>query len=520
MAMNDSLRNRLLVFVGAVTLAAVCLLPNLSPQSFKNEKGESFWLSEPIKLGLDLRGGVHLMYEVQTKEAVKSRMSSVVQAIRIAFREDKIAVTRTALSENNGIELTLLSARNVERAKQIITENYRDQLSFVEQRAADGDRVTLVYSVPPPEAARIEKDSVQQAVETLERRVNQFGVAEPLVQKVGENRIMLQMPGAHDIESVKRVVGKLAQLEFRFLPNPGASAGALRLKDLEGGFVSVEETIQMTGDAVQNARWSTGTTNQVEVLLTLTTEGARTFRRITTDNVGRNLAIILDGVVYSSPRINEPIPGGHAQITGNFNPQEASELSMILRAGALPASLKVLEERTVGPTLGQQSIQSASLASIIGVIGIAIFMIGYYRKAGAVAMFSICVNLFILLGVLSLFGVTLTLPGLVGLALTAGMAVDSNIIIYERIRDELRIGAGRDAAVTAGFDKAYSAIFDANLTTIIAGAILYILGSGPILGFALTLCVGVLTTVFCAVFVCKVFFDLLPLSGSRNGLSI
>jgi preprotein translocase subunit SecD len=520
MAMNEGLRNRLLVVIGAVVFAAVCLLPNLDPQKFKDEKGESRWLSEPIKLGLDLRGGVHLMYEVQTKEAVKSRMSSVIQAIRVAFRDDKIAVTRAVVTENNGIEITLLSARNVERAKQIVTENYRDQLSFVEQRAADGERVTLVFSVPPLASAQIEKDSVQQAVETLERRVNQFGVAEPLVQKVGEDRIMLQMPGVQDIESVKRVVGKLAQLEFRFLPAPGASSGSIKLKDREGGSVNVEESVQMTGDAVQNARWSTGSTNQVVVLLTLTPEGTRTFRRVTTDNVGRNLAIILDGVVYSSPSINEPIIGGQAEITGSFSPQEASELSMILRAGALPASLKVLEERTVGPTLGQQSIQSGILASIVGVIGIAVFMIAYYRKAGAVAMVSICINVFILLGVLSLFGVTLTLPGLAGLALTAGMAVDSNIIIYERIRDELRIGAGRDAAVAAGFDKAYTAIMDSNLTTILAGAILYALGSGSILGFALTLCVGVLTTVFCAVFVSKMFFDLLPLDGARNGLSI
>jgi preprotein translocase subunit SecD len=520
MAMNEGLRNRLLVVLGAVVFAAVCLLPNFSPESFKNEKGEGTWLSEPIKLGLDLRGGVHLMYEVQTKEAVKSRLSSVIQAIRVAFRDDKIAVTRAVVTESKAIEITLLSARNVERAKQIVTENYRDQLSFVEQRAADGERVTLVYNVPPLASAQIEKDSVQQAVETLERRVNQFGVAEPLVQKVGEDRIMLQMPGVQDIESVKRVVGKLAQLEFRFLPAMGAPAGSLKLKDRDGAAVNVEESVQMTGDAVQNARWSTGTTNQVEVLLTLTTEGARTFRRVTTDNVGRNLAIILDGVVYSSPRINEPITGGQAQITGSFSPQEASELSMILRAGALPASLKVLEERTVGPTLGQQSIKSGILASIVGVVGIALFMLFYYRKAGAVAMASICINVFLLIGILSLFGVTLTLPGLAGLALTAGIAVDSNIIIYERIRDELRIGAGRDAAVAAGFDKAYSAIMDSNFTTILAGIILYILGSGPILGFALTLCVGVLTTVFCAVFVCKLFFDFLPLAGSRNGLSI
>ncbi len=519
--MSESVRNRLIVVAGAIVFAIICLLPNVSPSSFQRENGESFWLSRPIKLGLDLKGGVHLMYEVQTEEAVKSRMATVLQGIRGELRNEKIAVTRATVDASGAVEITLLTSRNVEKAKQVIAERYRGQLNFKEQLPGEGDRVVLAFEVPATEAALIQRESVAQAVETLSRRVNQFGVAEPLVQRVGERRIMLQMPGVQDIESVKRVVGKLAQLEFRFLPNSGAEAGTtVKLKDREGGSVSVEDTVQMTGDSVQSARWQRGQTNQVQVHLTMTTEGTRTFRRITADNVGRNLAIILDGEVYSSPRINEPIPGGQAEISGSFTPQEASELAMILRAGALPASLKVLEERTVGPTLGQQSIQSGIAASVVGILVITVFMIVYYGKSGAAAMATIVLNVGMLMAILSLFGVTLTLPGLAGLSLTAGMAVDANIIIFERIRDELRLGASRAASVSAGFDKAYSAIMDANLTTILAGLTLYALGSGPVLGFALTLSIGVVTTVFCAVFVCKLLFDIFPLAGGKYGLSI
>jgi preprotein translocase subunit SecD len=519
--MSESLRNRVFAVGACLLFAAVCLAPNFSPDTFTRENGESFWLSRPISLGLDLKGGVHLMYEVQTEEAVKSRMAAVLQALRAELRNEKIAVTRATVDPDGTIHLTLLTERNVERAKQIVADAYRGTLQFKGQSTGENGRVVLSFEVPLTEAQLIQRQSVAQAVETLTRRVDQFGVAEPLVQRVGERRIMLQMPGAHDIEAVKRVVGKLAQLEFRFLPPPGADPSTtVRLKDRDGGTVLVEDTVQMTGESVQSARWQRGQTNQVQVHLTMTTEGARTFRRITTDNVGRNLAIILDGVVYSSPTINEPIPGGQAEISGSFTPQEASELAMVLRAGALPASLKVLEERTVGPTLGKQSIESGVLASLVGLLVVTLFMVGYYGKSGAVAIIGIVVNVTLLMAILSLFGVTLTLPGLAGLSLTAAMAVDANIIIFERIRDELRNGASRDHAVAAGFDKAYSAIMDANLTTILAGLTLYALGSGPVLGFALTLSIGVLTTVFSAIFVCKVLFDLLPLKGRAYGLSI
>jgi preprotein translocase subunit SecD len=326
------------------------------------------------------------------------------------------------------------------------------------------------------------------------------------------------MPGASDVESVKKIVGSVAKLEFRFHPSATTRAFAEQIKTRDGTLVAVEDEVQMTGEAVDDARVSTGT-GQVEVSLALNKEGARQFRRITTDGVGRQLSIILDGVEYSSPVIREPIAGGRASISGGFTFEEAKQLAVVLRAGALPAPLKVLEERTVGPTLGQESIEKGILAIIVGFVAILLFMVTYYKKAGMVAVASLALNIVLVLAGLSAFGATLTLPGLAGLALTVGMAVDANVIIFERIREELRRGAGRDAAVEVGFGKALSAIIDSNITTLLAGLVLFYFGTGPIKGFAVTLSIGILTTIYCATFVAKLSFDLFPLRG-KSGLSI
>jgi preprotein translocase subunit SecD len=275
----------------------------------------------------------------------------------------------------------------------------------------------------------------------------------------------------------------------------------------------------MTGDAVKTAFWSSPA-GQVEVMLNLTPDGARTFGRITSENVGRNLAIILDGVVYSSPVIRDAITGGQASISGGFTVAEANELAIVLRAGALPAPLVVMEERTVGPSLGKESIEKGVFAILIGSLAVFLCMAVYYRKAGLVANGTLILNILFVVALLSAFGATLTLPGLAGLALTVGMAVDSNVIIFERIRDELRNGASRDAAVHGGFDKAYSAIFDSNLTTFLSAMILYYFGTGPVRGFAVTLSIGVITTVFCAVFVSRLAFDTWKLKSGERALSI
>ena len=510
--MGTDLKRRIITLAVVLGAALLLLLPTIFKGSFPER-----WISRPISLGLDLSGGVHLVYEVQSAEAVKSRLQGIANSIRSDLRGEKIAVTRARVNERNQVEITLLSAQRAERVKQLVAEDYRD-LSFIET-GDDSGRVRLVFGVTPDQVMRIEREAITQAIETLRNRVDQFGVAEPLIQKIGEKRILLQMPGVSDIEAVKRVVGSVAKLEFRLLPVSAGRAGEVRLKDRAGASIPVEDDVLMTGDAVDSAHVAV-LNGQVEVMLNLTSEGGRTFGRLTSENVGRNLAIILDNVVYSSPVIRDAITGGRATISGGFTMAEAKELAVVLRAGALPAPLVVMEERTVGPSLGKESIQKGVLAILFGFLLVILFMGYYYRKSGWIAVGTLALNMVLILAFLSAFGATLTLPGLAGLALTIGMAVDSNVIIFERIRDELRIGSSRDAAVRAGFDKALSAILDSNITTFLSGAILYFLGTGPIRGFAVTLCVGILTTVFCATFAARLAFDFFELKSSKQAISI
>ena len=345
-------------------------------------------------------------------------------------------------------------------------------------------------------------------------------MAEPLIQKTGIDRILLQMPGVQDIEAVKAIVGKVAKLEFRLLPVDANSRDTIQLKDRSNFPVRVEDQVQMTGDSIEDARVSFDQNGQIEVSLTFGPDGARSFGNVTSASVNRSLAIILDGVVYSSPNINEPILGGRCSISGGFTVDEAKQLALVLRAGALPAPLKVLEERTVGPTLGAESIRKGFVAIIAGFLAIFVFMIAWYKKSGLVAAFILLVNIIFVFAALSAFGATLTLPGLAGLALTVGMAVDANVLSFERIKEELRIGSSRDVAVEAGFSKALSAILDSNFTTLLASFILIYFGSGPVRGFAVILSIGVLTTIFCATFVARVAFDLFKLKNSKQELSI
>ena len=514
--MSTTLRNRIITFLLVIAAALVFLVPTFYPEKFKGKEGIR-WLSRPINLGLDLSGGVHLLYEVQAHEAVRSRLGSTAQAIRADLREDRIATTKSVVNDKDQVEITVLSERFLQKAKEKIDANHQGLL-FVDQQV-DGERGKLIYGISPKEAAETEVEAIRQAIETLRNRVDQFGVSEPLITKVGTDRIMLQMPGVQDIESVKRAVGSVAKLEFKLIPSGGDLSNTVRLKDRSGATVTVEDQALMSGDAVKDARVSIPQ-GQVDVNLALNAEGTQTFRKITEENVGRQLAIILDNVVYSSPVIREPIPGGNASISGHFTIEEATQLAVVLRSGALPAPLKVLEERTVGPSLGKDSIQKGIMAMIIGIAAVFIFMVLYYGKAGALASVSLVLNVFLLLAILSAFGATLTLPGLAGLALTAGMAVDSNVIIFERIRDELKLGATRDAAVKAGFEKAFSAIFDSNITTLLSGIILYALGSGTIKGFAVTLNIGILTTIYCAVYAARLGFDVFPLTNRSGKLSI
>ncbi len=512
--MSEHLRNRIIVFVSVIVVAFLFLLPTIFRSSW-----EMRWVSKPINLGLDLSGGVHLVYQVQTDEAVKSRLQSLGSGIRSELRKEKVAITHVGVNSRDELELTLLTSRMSDRVKKYVDDEYGTDLEFVGEDSSS-KRPILRFGVSENWVKTLKRRTVAQAVETLRTRVDKFGVTEPLIQKSGQDRILLQMPGVSDVEAVKNIVGSVAKLEFRFLPSAETRLYQIMLKDRQGNPVAVEDELRMSGESVDSARWGRDDRGQIDVSLTLTSEGGRTFARITRENVGRNLAIILDGVVYSSPTIREPITGGRASISGGFTIDEANQLALVLESGALPAPLKVMEERTVGPTLGQESIENGIKAIVIGFALIIVFMLVYYKKAGAVAVGSLVLNLFLVLAALSAFGATLTLPGLAGLALTIGMAVDANVIIFERIREEVRNGSGRDAAVKAGFDRALSAIIDSNVTTLLAGLVLYYFGTGPIRGFAVTLCVGIITTIYCATFVSRLAFDALELRGSDGNVSI
>lgn len=510
--MNFDIKKRLVIFFGVLVIALLFLAPTV----FREEMKGMNWLSKPISLGLDLSGGVYLVYEVQTKEAVKSRLQQLGNSIKANLTTKKIPVLRPRVNDLNQIEVPLVSDLSLENAKKTIDEEFRE-ISFV-SKSDEAGKIKLVYGISEQQAEKIEHDSVTQAIETLRTRVDQFGVAEPLIQRGGDKRIILQMPGVSDIESVKRVVGNVAKLEFRLVATSASKEGSVSMKNRDGGTISVEDQALMTGDAVASAS-VVPQPGQVEVVLKLTSDGGKTFRRITSENVGRQLAIILDGEVRSAPVINETIGGGEANIHGRFSMEEARELAVVLRAGALPAPLKSVEERTVGPSLGQESIQKGVLAMLIGFVGIMLFMVIYYAKSGWMAVGTLVLNVILVLAMLSFFGATLTLPGLAGLALTVGMAVDANVLIFERIRDELRNGVTRDAAVVGGFHKAWSAIVDANVTHLLSGLILYYFGTGPVRGFAVMLCIGIITTLYCATFVAQLAFDFFQFKG-RNGLSI
>jgi len=524
--MQWNIKTRFIV-LGLVVVAALLFLVPTFKVAYKGLKGVELtpeeqagegWITKPISLGLDLSGGVQLVYRVEVNEAVQSRLQANATAIRANLRDKKIAVRRASATNDKKLVVTLMTDRYLEKAKDTIRTDM-PSLVFVEEKK-EGSSVSLWYELPATEEAKVRKDAVEQAVENLRSRVDQFGVSEPVIQKIGVDRILLQMPGVKDIDSVKKIVGKVAKLEFRFTPKMGSDAETITIKDRDGDPVKVEDEVQMSGDMVETASVERDQYGMPEISLKMTPEGSKAFARISSEGLNRELAIILDGVLYSNPVIQSKITGGRASITGHFDLKEARELALVLKAGALPASLTVMSENNVGPTLGRESIQSGAIAIVFGFALILLFMVCYYKKSGIVAILTLGLNMIMVCAILSMFGATLTLPGIAGLALTIGMAVDANVIIFERIRDEIRNGNGRDVAVALGFEKALSAIVDSNLTTLLTAILLYNFGTGPVRGFAVTLGIGVVTTLFCGTFASRVFFDHFGLKRSDGSLSI
>jgi preprotein translocase subunit SecD len=492
----------------------------------------AFPLQKKIKLGLDLQGGMHLVYEVQTDKAVEIAMQRTTEDLKTALI--KGGVTPAAITtDGKKIAVDLLKPDDLEPARKA-AKAYGE----IEEQSSSGG-LKLVYAVTNDKAISIRQHAVDQALETLRNRIDQFGVSEPIIQRQGENRILIQLAGVKDPERAKSLIQTTARLEFRLVDENASVDDALKgqvppnlellyeyKKDETGKSVStipllVERATLMGGESIADADVRIDQQyNEPYVSLGFDSEGARRFGEITARNVKRRLAIVLDGKVHSAPVIREKIEGGNAQITGSFSAEQAHDLAIILRAGALPAPLVLAEERTVGPSLGADSIRDGIRACLYGALAVVLFMLVYYRVGGLIADMALMLNLVILAGLMGYLEATLTLPGIAGIALTIGIAVDANVLIYERVREELRNGKTVRAAVDAGFKRAFVTIMDSNITTLIAAVVLFQFGTGPLKGFAVTLTIGILASLFSAVFVSRTVFELILTNRKITGISV
>jgi preprotein translocase subunit SecD len=495
----------------------------------------SLWYLYPpkktINLGLDLQGGIHLVLGVETDKALASQTDRAAEDLKGALEKKGIGVTKVAREGNTAVVVQLASPQNWNDAQTVAAE-------FVnfERRNADQGAGRFTLAMADKEIGRLRDLSVRQGVETIRNRVDQFGVAEPTITRQGEDRILIQLPGLQDPERAKALIGKTAHLEFRMLDERTSAedAQAGRLPDTSEVLFQrridketkaerkipyvVQKRTLLSGAELNRAEVQAdpNSPGNWQVAIEFNAVGARIFGEVTEANVGKHLAIILDGSVYSAPRINERIPGGRAVITGQFTVEEARDLAIVLRAGALPAPVTVLEERTVGPSLGADSIRQGLIAIAASAVIIFLFMVIYYRLSGLVADVALGLNLLLLMACMAAFGATLTLPGLAGIALTIGMAVDTNILIFERIREELRVGKTPRAAIEAGFSRAFRTIIDTHVTVLVTAAILYNFGTGAVKGFAVSLFVGLVGSLFTAVFFTRLLFDLIY--GGRRRL--
>jgi preprotein translocase subunit SecD len=519
---------RLLIILVVLIGALVYFFPTLATLA---KEPSSWWPKflpqDKIHLGLDLQGGMHLILEVETDKAVESHIERIKNDLKNDLKKENIYSTYIDRVEGDKIEVVLLNPEVKEREggfDDYLKEEY-PILKEVDS-SQEGDRVKVLLAMDPAQMEEIKKSAVDQALETIRNRIDEFGVSEPEIARQGQNRILIQLPGVKDVQRAKDLIGKTALLEFKLVDDVNslqrAVAGEIpfgdvilyqRVEDPKTGAVRkvpylIKDKTLMTGDALQDARVRFDQyKNTPYISLSLKAVGAREFDRITAENVGKRLAIILDNNIYSAPVIKQRISGGQAVIEGRFTLDEAKDLAIVLRAGSLPAPVQILEERTVGPSLGQDSINKGIKSIIIGGILVVFFMIVYYKAAGIVADMALIMNLIIIMGALAILGATLTLPGIAGLVLTVGMAVDANVLIFERIREELRVGKTPMAAIDAGYSKAFLTIMDANVTTLIAALVLLQFGTGPIKGFAVTLSIGIVASMFTAIVVTRFVFD-------------
>lgn len=505
-----------LALAGALVLAAVVLLL----PSFRLPLISSIPSLDnlpKIQLGLDLQGGTHLLLEVKLDDAVATALRRRGDDLKRELRDSKLDANITQ-AQDGSLLVTLTGATTRSQFLDLTEKSFSDLVVSTPGNAT-GAVFSLTYK--PNEAAQVRANAMDQALETIRNRIDQLGVRETTVVKEGDNDILVQLPGIQDPERAKELIGKTAVLEFKMVDDKHSLADALRDgpppgdEILEGPAQAggpakylLESPVLMTGDVVTDARVRVGSRLEGPyVQVTLDRRGTAIFGAITAENVGREIAIVLDNTVYSAPVIKEPIPGGDVQITGNFTFEEAHELAIVLRSGALPAPVEIIEERTVGPSLGRDSIRQGELSFIVGAIAVLAFMAIYYNGAGILADLGLSLNILLLVCVMAALQATLTLPGIAGIVLTLGMSVDANVLVNERIREELRASKSPREAVKVGYERAWSAIRDSNISTFVAGLILFQFGTGPVKGFAVTLCVGVVTGVFSCFVVTRAWYD-------------
>jgi len=474
------------------------------------------WLSalhaSPMYLGLDLRGGVHFMLQVDMQAALTQKLESVTGDLRSLLREKD--VRHGGISRNGqSIEIRLRDAKQLEAAKRVLADQFADLQA---QETADGSEFRLVASIKPEAARKVQEQALKQNITTLHNRINELGVAEPVIQQQGLDRIVVQLPGVQDTAKAKDILGRTATLEVRMVDESTEARaaeqaggivpfGAERYLERDGRPLIVKKQVVLTGDNLTDAQPGfDGQTQEPVVNLTLDAKGARIFKDVTRDNVGKRMAIILfekgKGEVVTAPVIRAEIGGGRVQISGRMTTAEANDTALLLRAGSLAAPMEIIEERTIGPSLGAENIAKGFNSVTWGFLVIVAFMVIYYAMFGLFSGIALGVNLLFLVAILSMLQATLTLPGMAAMALALGMAIDSNVLINERVREELRNGVSPQAAIHAGYDRAWATILDSNITTLIAGVALLAFGSGPVRGFAVVHCIGILTSMFSAVF--------------------
>ncbi|MHB8138859.1 MAG: protein translocase subunit SecD [Smithellaceae bacterium] len=492
---------------------------------------------EKIHLGLDLQGGMHLVLEIDTDKALEAMMERTSNDLKESLMENKVRFRKVEKAQGATISLELTDSDGKPTLEKVLKDQFPDLEIASSSPRDNGQLITL--KINDKRAVDLKKMTVEHSLETIRNRVDQFGVAEPEIIPEGNNRILIQLPGIKDPERAKNLIGKTALLEFKIVDEENSLDEAMRGKIPEGDIIAygtredkssgqrgqvpylLKNKTLLTGASLETAKVQISDRfGEPHVSIKFNSQGAADFDRITNENVRKRMAIVLDGVVHSAPVIQERISGGQAQITGNFTMDEARDLAIVLRAGALPAPVNILEERTVGPSLGNDSIRQGILATIIGSLLVFLFMLVYYRLCGLVADIALAMNIFLILAVLAAFQASLTLPGIAGMLLTIGVAVDANILIFERIREELRTGKTARLSLDTGYDRALITIIDTHVSGILAALVLLYFGTGPIKGFAVTTTIGLCVSLFTAIFITRVIFDYFTQNYNIKKLSI